>query len=118
MSRAAIFASWLDVNPPGQVRWGGSERCAAAADAGGREPAVETDRGGTDAGHPGVEDGVGKKVVKPAAMVSEVRVQIPMSERRACQLVLVQRSSVRYRRRRGDDAALRSRLRELAMELV
>jgi len=56
--------------------------------------------------------------VKPAAMVSEVRVQIPMSERRACQLVLVQRSSVRYRRRRGDDAALRSRLRELAMELV
>jgi putative transposase len=58
-------------------------------------------------------------VVKPAArraMVGEMRVQFPMSERRACQLVVVQRSSVRYRRRRGDDAALRARLRELALE--
>ena len=57
--------------------------------------------------------------MKPAArraLVGEMRGQFPMSERRACRLVLVQRSSVRYRRRRGDDTALRTRLRELAME--
>ena len=39
-----------------------------------------------------------------------------MSERRACGLVEVNRSSVRYRRRRADDAPLRQRLRELANE--
>lgn len=58
-------------------------------------------------------------MVKPAArraLVGEVRGQFAMSERRACQLVLVQRSSVRYRRRRSDDTGLRTRLRELAME--
>jgi len=39
-----------------------------------------------------------------------------VSERRACGLVEVNRASVRYRRRRADDAALRQRLRELAYE--
>lgn len=37
-----------------------------------------------------------------------------LSERRACELVEVNRASVRYRRRRTDDALLRQRLRELA----
>ena len=39
-----------------------------------------------------------------------------MSERRACRVVAVDRSSVRYRRRRPDDDALRERLRVLAEE--
>ena len=39
-----------------------------------------------------------------------------MSERRACNAIGVDRSSVRYRSRRPDDAALRARLRELAIE--
>lgn len=39
-----------------------------------------------------------------------------MSERRACSAIGVDRSSVRYRNRRPDDAALRARRRELASE--
>jgi putative transposase len=37
-----------------------------------------------------------------------------VSERRACTIVAADRSAVRYRSRRPDDAALRARLRELA----
>lgn len=39
-----------------------------------------------------------------------------MSERRACSALGIDRSSVRYRSRRKDDAALRQRIRELAAE--
>ncbi len=39
-----------------------------------------------------------------------------MSERRACDVIGVERSSVRYRSRRPDDAALRERMRDLAAE--
>jgi putative transposase len=38
-----------------------------------------------------------------------------LSERRACWLVSVNRSSLRYRQRRADDTALRVRLRDLAL---
>src|SRR5258708_29726282 len=39
-----------------------------------------------------------------------------LSQRRACRLVGLDRSTLRYRRKRSDDAALRQRLRELAAE--
>jgi len=39
-----------------------------------------------------------------------------MSERRACQVIRADRKMVRYQSKRADDAALRSRLRELAAE--
>ena len=39
-----------------------------------------------------------------------------MSERRACRVAEVDRSSVRYRRRRPDDALLRERLKALAAQ--
>jgi putative transposase len=39
-----------------------------------------------------------------------------MSERRACRLIGGDRTTIRYRSRRPDDAALRARLRELAAE--
>src|SRR3954447_6357434 len=39
-----------------------------------------------------------------------------MSERRACSIVSVDRTMVRYRSRRPADEALRTRLRELAAE--
>jgi putative transposase len=39
-----------------------------------------------------------------------------MSERRACAITAIDRSTVRYRSRRPDDATLRSRMRELAAE--
>lgn len=45
-----------------------------------------------------------------------VREQYPVSERRACGLLEVWRSCWRYRRRRGEDTALRERLRALAVQ--
>ena len=42
--------------------------------------------------------------------------QVGLSQRRACHLVGIARSVVRYRSRRVDDAPLRTRLRELARE--
>jgi putative transposase len=39
-----------------------------------------------------------------------------MSKRRACKIIRADRKTVRYRSRRPDDAALRSRLRELVAE--
>jgi len=39
-----------------------------------------------------------------------------MSERRACSIIGVDRKSVRYCSRRGDDAGLRGRLRHLAQQ--
>jgi putative transposase len=57
--------------------------------------------------------------VKPAAQrkaVEQVRQLFAISERRACSILAVDRSSVRYAHRRGDDGDLRSRLRGLALE--
>ena len=43
-----------------------------------------------------------------------LRESLEVSERRACSIIAADRSSARYRARRPDDAALRTRLRELA----
>ena len=48
------------------------------------------------------------------AAVADLQERFGFSQRRACRLVGVGRSTVRYRPRRGDDGALRVRLRELA----
>ena len=56
-------------------------------------------------------------MVTPAArreVVAQLRVAFAVSERRACSVVGVDRTSVRYRSRRPADAMLRARLRELA----
>src|ERR1044072_3417015 len=56
-------------------------------------------------------------MVTPAARreaVAHLRVGFGVSERRACSVLGVDRTSVRYRSRRGDDASARVRLRELA----
>lgn len=58
-------------------------------------------------------------MVTPAAKreaVAHLRRSYEMSERRACAITAIDRSTVRYRSRRPDDAALRSRMRELAAE--
>jgi putative transposase len=58
-------------------------------------------------------------MVTPAARreaVAHLRRSYEMSERRACAITAIDRSTVRYRSRRPDDAALRSRMRELAAE--
>ena len=57
--------------------------------------------------------------MRPAARrraVEEARQRFGLSERRACAIFAVDRTSVRYAPRRGDDGDLRSRLREIASE--
>jgi putative transposase len=56
-------------------------------------------------------------MVTPAARreaVAQLRVAYEVSERRACSALGADRTSVRYRSSRSDDAAVRARLRELA----
>jgi len=56
-------------------------------------------------------------MVTPAARreaAAHLGTSLEVSERRACAILSVDRSSVRYRSQRPDDAALRARLRELA----
>ena len=58
-------------------------------------------------------------MVTPAACreaVAHLRSGFAMSERRACRVAEADRSSVRYRRRRPDDALLRERLKALAAQ--
>lgn len=58
-------------------------------------------------------------MVTPAAVrnaVAHVRASHGVSERRACLVLGVDRSTVRYRSRRPDDAAVRERLRELSRQ--
>jgi putative transposase len=58
-------------------------------------------------------------MVTPAAKreaVAHLRRSYEMSERRACAITAIDRSTVRYRSRRPDGGALRSRMRELAAE--
>jgi putative transposase len=50
------------------------------------------------------------------AAVARVRERFGLSERRACRLVGIGRATLRYERRRGEDAHLRRRLHELAAE--
>lgn len=57
--------------------------------------------------------------MRPAARrraVEGVRQTFGISERRACAILSVDRSSMRYAHRRGDDGDLRSRLHEIALE--
>src|SRR3954463_4325178 len=58
-------------------------------------------------------------MVTPAACreaVAHLRSGFAMSERRACRVAAADRSSVRYRRRRPDDALVRERLKALAAQ--
>jgi putative transposase len=58
-------------------------------------------------------------VVPPTARreaTTYLRQSFEMSERRACRVIGADRTSVRYRATRPDDAALRERLKDLAQE--
>jgi putative transposase len=48
--------------------------------------------------------------------VTHAREAHGISERRACSILGAERSAIRYRHRRPDDAATRQRLKELAAE--
>src|SRR6266852_6417404 len=85
----------------------------------GRKPAVKEAAGGVAAGQRGAQGPARKKRLKPAARreaVIRVMERHGLSQRHACELVGLDRSTLRYRCRRPDDSALRQRLRELAAE--
>ena len=66
-----------------------------------------------------LKDIAAKKMVTPAARreaVVHLCAMHEVSQRRACSVIGADRTSVRYRRRRPDDRALRERLRSLASE--
>ncbi|WP_156348068.1 IS3 family transposase [Sphingomonas sp. Leaf231] len=66
-----------------------------------------------------LKEGGSKKLVRPAARrkaVEHARQLFGISERRACTIFSVDRTSMRYAHRRSDDGDLRSRLREIAAE--
>ena len=48
--------------------------------------------------------------------VAHLRGRLGVSERRACSIIGVDRTSMRYRARRSDDTALRVRLLKLAQQ--
>ena len=87
--------------------------------AGGRKRQAEEAAGRSDAGQRDAEGHYVPKVVTPAARRAAVTAACEVhgiSERRACSILGANRSAMRYRRRRGNDAATRQRLKELAAE--
>ena len=92
-------------------------RCQTAKAARGREHELEKLLAGGDAGQRSVEGHHVKKVMTPAARraaVNAAREAHGISERRACSIFGTDRRAMRYRHRRADDAATRTRLKEQA----
>src|ERR1700730_217698 len=101
----------------GQVRRSGCVGGTAVEVAGGRERQAQEAAGGSDARKRDAEGSEFKKMVTPAARrqaVAHLCQNHQVSQRRACEVISVDRSSVRYRSVRPDDAIVRVRLRELA----
>src|ERR1019366_2981368 len=83
------------------------------------EPASEEAAGGVDVGQRGAQGPTGKKRLRPAVQreaVGRVMERHGLSQRHACRLVGLDRSTLRYQCKRPDDATVRQRLRELAAE--
>src|SRR5712672_2375033 len=102
-----------------QIRRPGGLGGTPAQGARGREPALEEAAGGVDARQRGAQGPARKKRLKPAAQrmsVSRVMERHGLSQRHACRLVGMDRSTLRYQGKQPDDSALRQRLRELAAE--
>ena len=111
---SATFYSW-------KAKFGGLEVSDARklkSLVGGERPAEEAS-GRCAARQCGAEGSAVAKMVTPAARREAVAHLVEvheMSERRACHVISADRSSIRYRARRPDDAQLRSRLRQLAQQ--
>ena len=100
-----------------QVCGAGSQRREGASPAGRRKPATETDGGGASAGHPSAESDQRKKLVGPKAKRAAAQwsaERFGLSQRRVCRLLALDRQTLRYRSRRHEDEALRTRIREIA----
>ena len=84
---------------------------------GGRESAIETARRRFDAGSADAAGGAKKKLVTPArrrTVVRFFRTGFKVSERRACRVAGVHRTTMRYRSQARDQSPLRLRIKELA----
>src|SRR5215469_10168247 len=103
----------------GQVRRDEGLRRPAAEKARGGEHQAEEAVGRGDARQRHVAGRSRKKMVTPAARreaAAHLGQIYEVSQRRACQVIGADRSSIRYCRRRPDDGPLRSRLREIAAQ--
>src|ERR1700731_3371185 len=106
---------WLEV----EVRRHGGQRGAAAEGDGRREPSSEASGCGTESARRGAEGGDPKKRVELAGLREEVAfvsVEFRLSERTACKLLGVERSSYRYEPRPDRNIALREELVKLARQ--
>src|SRR6187402_2053974 len=101
----------------GQVRRARRVRGPSSEDFDRRERQAEEASGRGDARQRDVEGSQFKKMVTPAAKrqaVAHLCSNFEVRQRRACEVIGADRSSVRYLSLRPDDAVIRSRLRELA----
>ena len=106
---------WLEV----EVRRHGRQRGAAAEGDGGREPSSEAAGGGAEPARRGAEGSDPKKRVELAGLREEVAfisVEFRLSERTACKLLGVERSSYRYEPRPDRNIELREALVKLARQ--
>ena len=102
-----------------EVRGNGSERGAAAAGVGGRESATEATGGGPEPGPGSAESGDPKKRLELVGRREDVALamgECGVSERRACKLLEMDRSSYRYEPQPDRNAVLRQKLIELARQ--
>src|SRR5215468_6883734 len=100
-----------------QVRWDGGIRRPATEGARGREHQAEEAVGRGDARQRDVAGSGRKEMVTPAARregAAYLHQAYQVSQRRACQEIGADRSSIRYRCQRPDDVVIRVRLREIA----
>ena len=100
-----------------EIRGARHQRREETAPAGRRKQTVKTDGGGASVGHSGAEGDHRKNLVRPKAKRTAATLMVArfgLSQRRVCQLVALDRNTLRYQSRRSDDQGLRARMREIA----
>lgn len=99
------------------IRWTQSKRAATVEGVGAGKHTIEEIGGRLESGQADSPRSAAKKAVKPARkrkLVDEIAEEFFVSERRACRLVKLNRSTCRYQSHPSDDRALRMRVKELA----
>jgi len=100
-----------------EVRGIGFIRTPEAQAAGRGKSAIKTDGGGFEFGQAHVTGGIVKKVLRPVRkrkLVDVLQDSYQVSERRACKVLGLNRSTQRYKGQRDEQAELRMRIKEIA----